>query len=683
MKRGILLFLTVIVLLLFGCDKKEEVVQEYEYHFRELTDAVYVDAADGFAGGDGTETNPYEISNARELAYLANVINSEKLNEEYTNCYYVLTQDITINDSGNFQNWKNEPPKYSWIPIGQTKAHGFYGEFDGCGYTIEGIYINENAKEHDLGYGLFGEVHGTIKNVTVKDAYISVSGYSNLIGTIAGKTWDDAVVENCDVHANIECYDSDCGGLIGCNYAEVNDCQFAGVIMGMKDYVAKTNIAGIAGINFGTIDNCVNEAQLECVSEGAFHMGGIVGFLSDGTVVDCKNKGFQNGKVEIEENQNKDSALGGIVGVVTSSNIGGDDYRNGDISIINCENLAEVTGGTNVAGIIGAVSNDSSDAKVVVDNCTNNGVIKEGSYASGVVASVHCGGSSTVIRNCVNYAEVVGEQVAGMVCSFVGTKGIFQIIDCLNEGSIKGHGDSAAGILGVVRFFSDVDLVIEISDCVNRGNIETKNAAAGIVCMLDTIAGNVTDNSGINIRGCVNEGDIFTSSNNTYVAGILGCLGVKELRVALSDCINVGDFHFEDTELDEVTKNEVQQIELVRISGGVVGRIGNVLYLVAESDSETDMSCEEAVSKIKITDCYSCGRCGAPNEQEYKNKYGQIVYRNSFGGIIGNYSGEEGYEFSVDDCGYANMKKGCASFSTSDIGELVSEEDVWELLKSK
>ena len=44
-------------------------VSEYEYITRDLPEPKYIEAADAFSGGDGTEGNPYQIASAAELVY--------------------------------------------------------------------------------------------------------------------------------------------------------------------------------------------------------------------------------------------------------------------------------------------------------------------------------------------------------------------------------------------------------------------------------------------------------------------------------------------------------------------------------------------------------------------------------------------------------------------------------------
>ena len=50
--------------------------------------------AAAFAGGTGTESNPYQIANGAELAYLASSVNS---GETYTGKNFVLTANIDLN----------------------------------------------------------------------------------------------------------------------------------------------------------------------------------------------------------------------------------------------------------------------------------------------------------------------------------------------------------------------------------------------------------------------------------------------------------------------------------------------------------------------------------------------------------------------------------------------------------
>ena len=58
--------------------------------------------AAGFAGGSGTEHDPYLISNGPELAYLAQQVNS---GNRYENVHFKLTNDIYLNDTTDWELW--------------------------------------------------------------------------------------------------------------------------------------------------------------------------------------------------------------------------------------------------------------------------------------------------------------------------------------------------------------------------------------------------------------------------------------------------------------------------------------------------------------------------------------------------------------------------------------------------
>ena len=58
--------------------------------------------AAGFAGGSGTEDDPYLISNGSELAYLAQQVNS---GNSYKNVHFKLTNDIYLNDTTDWELW--------------------------------------------------------------------------------------------------------------------------------------------------------------------------------------------------------------------------------------------------------------------------------------------------------------------------------------------------------------------------------------------------------------------------------------------------------------------------------------------------------------------------------------------------------------------------------------------------
>lgn len=62
-------------------------------------------AATAFAGGSGTEADPYQIETAEQLAKLAKDVNSGVVGQTHSGEYFKLTKDIDLS-------------AHRWIPIG-------------------------------------------------------------------------------------------------------------------------------------------------------------------------------------------------------------------------------------------------------------------------------------------------------------------------------------------------------------------------------------------------------------------------------------------------------------------------------------------------------------------------------------------------------------------------------------
>lgn len=173
--------------------------------------------AEKFAGGTGTESDPYQISNGAELAYLAQQVNSEKIDSEDT--FITLTNNIDLNNK-------------AWTPIGNSDSV-FAGTFDGNGHTISGLYINitgsySPAKKGRLYQGLFGCVEdGTVQNLIVTGS-VTIGNEKSVnvsyIGGIVGIN-DGGKVQNCGFYGtvsakqNVSKTPKDCtkdnGGVVG------------------------------------------------------------------------------------------------------------------------------------------------------------------------------------------------------------------------------------------------------------------------------------------------------------------------------------------------------------------------------------------------------------------------------------------------------------------------------------
>ncbi|MDE6034812.1 MAG: dockerin type I repeat-containing protein [Ruminococcus sp.] len=277
--------------------------------------------------GSGTSDDPYQISSKEELEKMRDLVNSKFFTEQYSDKCYIQTADIDL---------ENEP----WTPIGTRMINNidqsaplFWGSYNGNGYVIKNLYLNETGGN---GYtGLFGSHRGDgiIENLIV---YGEVKSNSRCVGGIAGE-----VVNG--------------GGII-------RNCEFIGDIAGNNN-----NVGGIAGVLYqnGTIDNCYHIGNVSSLTTESKNFGGIVGQLIVGEG-EINNVNIH--KVVVRNCYN----IGEIIG--TSNGIGsivGDmsHYKrvDGEIYVDNCYAIKG-----DVSGNISGNYTDNYDVTELSENMMRN-----------------------------------------------------------------------------------------------------------------------------------------------------------------------------------------------------------------------------------------------------------------------------------------------------------------------
>ena len=138
-----------------------------------------------FAGGDGSEGNPYQISNVTQLQDMS-------LN---LSAHFVLINDIVANVTNGWYEGAGFEPigRHEW---GGAPFHGtpFTGKLNGRGYKISGLFIDRRTNYFQ---GLFGKLYtgALICNVSLREVDINSKDY---VGGFAGEIYG-ATMENCSV----------------------------------------------------------------------------------------------------------------------------------------------------------------------------------------------------------------------------------------------------------------------------------------------------------------------------------------------------------------------------------------------------------------------------------------------------------------------------------------------------
>lgn len=268
--------------------------------------------ASSFAGGSGTSSSPYQISNAAQLAYMAYLVNS---NTTYRNKYYQLTADIDLS-------------AHYWYPIGKEN-YSFNGTFDGQYHTISNMTIDNTVTGMGVKYlGLFGDIGKynltvTIKNLFMNNAMITDSS-ATYASFLVGHNGDKLYLNNISIDNSELVYASSTtvsttgtyfGGLVGYsnNLLSIDNAN-----------IYKTNIRSNKEMTGGCIGYCNNTGSLTITNVNSIidelmtsntvaKLGGLVG------EVEIKTGSYitiQYISVYIKDSAGSGSYYGGLIGYV-------------------------------------------------------------------------------------------------------------------------------------------------------------------------------------------------------------------------------------------------------------------------------------------------------------------------------------------------------------------------------
>ena len=255
---------------------------------------VSAETVTGFAGGTGTDEDPYKIANAAQLRYMNELVNTGAtyvVGEETKNYYaasYKLIADIDLENG-------------EWIPIGQalpisydpnatyskriTRENGFEGAFDGANHVIKNVKMthastDESTIPHSQYLGFFGYCkNATIKNLGLDGIDIQWYNYdykyatytatdgeekdakerATYIGALAGglqtsKVTNCYVINSNVVNTSSGTNDTSHGGFIGALATSntVTNCYVYNVTLG----------GGLTSYQSGFVGDCISNGNI-------------------------------------------------------------------------------------------------------------------------------------------------------------------------------------------------------------------------------------------------------------------------------------------------------------------------------------------------------------------------------------------------------------------------------------
>ena len=466
-----------------------------------------------FGGGSGTESDPYLISNAQQLAYLAYMVNA---GNTYSGKYFEQTANIDLS-------------AYYWEPIGAS-SHLFSGNYTANPF---GVITNLYTKS-DYDYaGLFGYVkNATISNVGISGGYIEGGDYAGgLVGGADGTT----TITNCYNTGNVtstSSLSSYAGGIVGRTNGTttiITNCYNTGNVTG-SSYAG--GLVGYADGKTTTITNSYNTGNVTSTSTYSSYAGGIVG-RTDGktTITNCYNTG------DVNSSSNSDfSYAGGLVGYVNYKCIIiiENSYNTGNVTSTS-SNTSTSSDYSYAGGLVGYTY-----GKTTITNCYNSGNVTSTtardnhSYAGGLVGYVNYN-ARIIIENSYNTGDVnspTRSYVGGLV-GYVNEGTTITIENSYNTGNVTSTSTYSYYAGGLVGDVNRGDLTI--SNCYNTGDV-TGLSTASVTSYVGGIVG-YAYRGDLTISNCYNTGDV----NSPTRSDVGGLVGYADGSNSLSSCHNIGD----------------------------------------------------------------------------------------------------------------------------------------------
>lgn len=495
--------------------------------------------ADPSVPASGTAADPYMVDAVADFPMIGQCMAPGK--------HFELANDI---DFGGIRHF----------PIGHD-ARKFSGVFDGAGYEITGLVINEPHREDQGFFGEFGDT-ATPPQATIKNLSIDGDVVGRLRSAVLAGDTDNGNFQNVTVTGSVS--------------AELT----AGLLTGDAEYLI--------------VDGAVLDGDVTVMDEEAGLLAGEV----TSTYIEVQNV-TATGRVIAE-----DANVGGLIGVV-DSDVAGSKIWNVDISVdVQIRLLSEFVNNNDVGGLVGESYDmeyeditirplqrpGEPDGRVAA--LARSGYNEDSDNFGGAIGGSH----QDILRNVVSYLDVIVEQAnsgdeetGGLIGEIEGSE-VYgsaahgDVLGYYEVGGLIGEMDNPDGIkivddshaFGDVTGYQRVGGLVGFAETANAAPAEyleiTNSSASGTVTGLPGSSGQVR--VGGLLGGLFTQNDGMVFSNNSY----------------LGTAVNAPDFNQVGGLIGEVLLDGGNTV----ISGNTVGgsiegdsKVGGLIgYLLMDVDAE-------------------------------------------------------------------------------------------------
>ena len=517
-----------------------------------------VDVATSDLAGNGTDADPYVVTNASELQAM----------EDDREAHYELGNDI---DASGTEHWNDGA---GFAPVGDIgSGNTFTGTLDGDRHTIDGLRINRSNAEY---VGLFGAVSsGRVTDLRLTDVNVTADRKA---GTLSG--WANYVhVDNVSVSGNVTADADYVGGLVGDHEGNGDGTSYINDSSADVNVTGTTDVGGLVGTNYaGEIRNVSSQGTVtgtndvggvagEHVGNGSGDTALLLGSSSSATVDVSGDGGGLVGEVDESVVRNSSASGrvdcyddgGGLAGVIIDGSTVVDSSANG---AVRCDRDSSATSG----GFVGLLVNSE------VRNASATGTVEGDEDLGGFAGEIDNG----IVHNASasGFVDGLGSQAAeaGGFVGEVRNGAIVTNSSASENVEVAFGGLSVGGFAGFVQKSS-------VRYSTASGDVNSSSPAGGFV---GTLAGSSAEVVRSYATGSV-DGD-------EYVGGFAGALSGSSTEVVRSYATgsvdgdeNVGGFVWQSSG----TIDESFAVGPTSGSSNVSGFVGNNLGTVTDSYWDT------------------------------------------------------------------------------------------------